>query len=370
MRLSTLVWRESWGRKTKLCISLAAIGLAVAGFVCVTVSLGSWERSIETQLQSLGPNAFLVPRKTSMSAFHRADFQEPQMPEYYISKLRRAGIIKPGFGAPALLFTTRLKSQKVVLRGWSEEFQLQGVPQVPRFAANEVVLGAEAAEGLGLHSGEALQIRGKSFQVKAVRPKFGSPLDVEILCHLSQLQQMLRAEDKFTMVELIVTTQSEIDRLSRELPTILPDLRLITRQAIIKTQLDTLSTARRYSFLLVGLIALAAGLGICLQTATNVRRRRREVGTLMAVGASMRQILWLFIHKAVLVGFAGGVGGYLLGTAAAALLGTLITEQPARASFGLLFNSLLIGVVLSSLAAAIPALHAARLDPVEALSEK
>ncbi len=84
----------------------------------------------------------------------------------------------------------------------------------------------------------------------------------------------------------------------------------------------------------------------------------------------MRQILWLFIHKAVLIGFAGAVGGYLLGTAAAALLGTLTTEQPARASFGLLFNSLLIGVLLSSLAAAIPALHAARLDPAEALSEK
>ncbi len=84
----------------------------------------------------------------------------------------------------------------------------------------------------------------------------------------------------------------------------------------------------------------------------------------------MRQILWLFIHKAVLIGFVGAVAGYLLGTAAAALLGTLTTEQPARASFGLLFNSLFIGVLLSSLAAAIPALYAARLDPAEALSEK
>jgi putative ABC transport system permease protein len=370
MRLSTIVRRELWRRKRSLYAGLAGIGLAVAGFVCVTATSASWARAIETQLQSIGPNAFLVPRGTSMTAFHRSDFSMPQMPEYYLAKLRRSGTLKQAQVAPALLFTTRLKGRKVVLRGWSQEAQLPGAAQMPPFASDEIVLGPEAAERLDLRPGDVLEIRGRSFRVRAVRPKLGAMSDLQVICDLRELQRMLGVQSKFTMLELIVTEQGGIDSLARELPTLLPDVRLITRRAIIKTQLDTLVTVRRYSFLLVGLIALAAAVGIALQTVTDVRHRRREIGTLMAVGASTRQILGMFVHKAVLIGMVGGASGYLVGAAVAALLGPRMTGLSVRPSFGLLLSSVIAGVLLSSLAAAVPAFSAARLNPAEALTEK
>ncbi|KKL61965.1 hypothetical protein LCGC14_2189980, partial [marine sediment metagenome] len=300
MRLSTIVWRELRRRKAKLCISLAAVALAVGGFVCVTTTSESWERAIQRQLQSVGPNVFLLPRAIPVSAFHRIEFSMPQMPEYYFTKLRREGILQQGLAAPTLLFTTRLKGRNVVLRGWSEEFPLVGAAPVPPFAPGEVVLGAEAAERLALGVGDVLAIKGRSLRVRAVRPKLGAASDKEVICDLRELQEMLGVKGRFTMIEVIVTDQGQSDRLARALPTLLPDVRRITRRAIIRTQWETFSTARRYSFLLVGLIALAAALGIALQTVTNVRERRREVGTLMAVGASTWQILGLFVHKALL----------------------------------------------------------------------
>lgn len=351
-------------------MGLAAVGLAVAGFVCITATTESWAIAIEAQLQSLGPTAFLVPRSTSIKAFHLADFGMPQMPEYYLAKLRRSGIIKKAQVAPTLLFTIRLKGQKVVLRGWSEDTQLQGAAKAPRITSDEIVLGADVAEQLALDPGDVVEIMGHSFRVRAVRPKLGALADMQVTCDLRELRRMLGVEHKLTMIELIVTDQTEMNRLARELPTLLPDVRLITRRAIIKTQLDTLATARQYSFLLVGLIVLAAALGIALQTVTNVRERRREIGTLMAVGASTWQILGMFVHKAAIIGMAGGTGGYLMGTAAAAMLGPRIIGLSVQPSFDLLFYSVIAGVLLSSLAAAIPALLAARLDPAEALTEK
>lgn len=370
MRLSTIVWREFWQRKKRLCVGLAAVALAVAGFVCITATTNAWARAIQTQLHSLGPTAFLVPRGASMKAFHLADFAMPQMPEYYLTKLRKSGIVKQGRAAPALLFTIRIKGEKVVLRGWSQETQLQGGPEVPRISSDEIVLGADVAEQLDLAPGGVLEIRGRSFRVKAVRPKLGALADTEIICDLRELQRTLGVKDRITMIELIVTDQAEINRLARELPTLLPEVRLITRRAIVKTQLDTLATARRYSFLLVAMIVLAAALGIALQTVTNVRERRREIGTLMAVGASTRQILGMFVQKAAIIGLAGGMGGYLIGTAAAAMLGPRIVGLSVSPSLDLLFYSVIAGVLLSSLAAAVPALAAARLDPAQALTEK
>ncbi len=85
-------------------MGLAAVGLAVAGFVCITATTESWASAIQTQLQSLGPTAFLVPRSTSIKAFHLADFGMPQMPEYYLAKLRRSELIKKGQVAPRSLF--------------------------------------------------------------------------------------------------------------------------------------------------------------------------------------------------------------------------------------------------------------------------
>ena len=351
-------------------MGLAAVGLAVAGFVCITATTESWASAIQTQLQSLGPTAFLVPRSTSIKAFHLADFGMPQMPEYYLAKLRRSELIKKGQVAPTLLFTSRLRGQKVLLRGWSEETRLQGPSKVPRLASDEILLGADVAEQLALDPGDVVEIRGHSFRVRAVRPRLGTLSDIEVTCDLRELQRMLGVEHKLTMIELIVTNQTEMNQLARELPTLLPEMRLITRRAIIKTQLDTFATARRYAFLLVGLIVLAAALGIALQTVTNVRERRREIGTLMAVGASTRQILGMFVHKAAIIGMAGGAGGYLMGTAAAAMLGPRIMGLSIRPSFDLLFYSVIAGVLLSSLAAAIPAFSAARLDPAEALTEK
>ncbi|KKK79085.1 hypothetical protein LCGC14_2837050, partial [marine sediment metagenome] len=60
----------------------------------------------------------------------------------------------------------------------------------------------------------------------------------------------------------------------------------------------------------------------------------------------------------------------LLADADVAFLGPLITGQRVVPSFDLLFHSIVAGVLLSGLAAAIPAFSAARLDPAETLAEK
>jgi putative ABC transport system permease protein len=99
----------------------------------------------------------------------------------------------------------------------------------------------------------------------------------------------------------------------------------------------------------------------------SIRERRAEVGLLRALGSSRRQILWLFLGEAVLLGLAGGFAGLVMGTGGAWLLGTLVPGLPVYIAWEYTLLALLTALSIGLLAGVLPALRAADLNPVEAL---
>jgi putative ABC transport system permease protein len=98
-----------------------------------------------------------------------------------------------------------------------------------------------------------------------------------------------------------------------------------------------------------------------------VRERTAEVGLLRALGAGRRQVLSLFLAEAVVLSLSGGFAGLLFGATVAWLLGEAVSQLPV--SFSTLFMGLALGlsVVIGLVAGILPAMSAAKLDPVEAL---
>jgi ABC-type antimicrobial peptide transport system permease subunit len=128
----------------------------------------------------------------------------------------------------------------------------------------------------------------------------------------------------------------------------------------------------------IGLIALTiAALGIANALLAAVRERRREIGVLKAIGARDRDVLRWFLAEALFSGVVGGVLGTAAGLAAVAATGTIVNNyllQQGLAGIDLGGVPLLtaaIGVggsaLLALLAAAWPALRAARLPAREAV---
>jgi putative ABC transport system permease protein len=115
--------------------------------------------------------------------------------------------------------------------------------------------------------------------------------------------------------------------------------------------------------------------------AIAVTQRRSEIGILRALGATRRQIRWLFLGESAVTGLIGSgfglVFGILIARAIAASIGSLITDvygvaqraDELATSPGLLALALAIGVATSVVAALIPARNAARVDPVKALQK-
>src|SRR5262249_25647682 len=130
------------------------------------------------------------------------------------------------------------------------------------------------------------------------------------------------------------------------------------------------------------LFALFIGMFIIYNAfAIAVTQRRSEIGILRALGATRRQIRWLFLGESAVTGLIGSVAGVVVGLVIArgiaSSIGTLISDvygvaqradEIATSPF-VLGLALVIGVATSMIAALIPSGQAARVDPVQALQK-
>ncbi len=116
------------------------------------------------------------------------------------------------------------------------------------------------------------------------------------------------------------------------------------------------------------LALIIGGLAVVNTMIMSVTERVREIGLKKAIGARTSHILREFLSEAALMGLIGGVVGFLLGWGMTALLdagdpsGGLFLVTPR-----LVVISLAFALALGAGAGLLPAVRAARLDPVTAL---
>ena len=118
-----------------------------------------------------------------------------------------------------------------------------------------------------------------------------------------------------------------------------------------------------------GLALLLAAFGLYSVLAYTVRRRVREIGIRMALGASVKDVLRIVALESL----RPTIAGIAVGLAGSFMLSTLLTKlvygiRPSDpATFGAVA---LILVVVSIVASVVPAWRATRVDPIQVLREE
>lgn len=130
---------------------------------------------------------------------------------------------------------------------------------------------------------------------------------------------------------------------------------------------------------LASVVALIVGIFLIYNTMSiSVVQRRRELGTLRALGATRRDVITLLTLEGGLLGFVGSCIGVVIGLGLARLMldgiertvNEMFMPVPTtqlHVSRALLFGAALVGVLATIMAAAFPARQAARSSPIETL---
>ena len=126
------------------------------------------------------------------------------------------------------------------------------------------------------------------------------------------------------------------------------------------------------TFFVVGLALSSVGLhvggiGVIAIMMISVTERTREIGVRKALGATKWTILWQFLVEAVTLTGIGASVGLALGILVAIGVRTAWPSIPATTSWGSVAAALGISAMTGILFGMLPAVRAARLDPVVAL---
>ena len=228
---------------------------------------------------------------------------------------------------------------------------------------DEALVGADLADAEQIEVGQEIEIEGETFTVSGILPATGTTDDGRVFAHLHRVQDMADVGPVVNVIEVMGCCEDAATTLVSELDALLPDARIVTISQIVETQVTVNRLMERLSYVIFAILMLIAGASIASVMFSNVAERRRELGTLMALGATPSMVSRMILLKASAIGLIGGGAGLLLGIVMALLVGPYLLSLQITPSSQAILVGVFVAMVVSLGASYLPARRAAHLDP-------
>ncbi|MFA6048487.1 MAG: ABC transporter permease [Candidatus Micrarchaeia archaeon] len=389
-------------RRTRTLLTMIGIFIGIAAVVSL-FSLGEGlQNAINSQFESLGSDKVIItPGSSFGTLLGGGSASAGMLVEKDLDTVRRtSGVARAagmGFRSGLVSFSGEAKNSLVL-----------GIPNDPEGKAvfqslasyqvsegrwpkeNEkyaIVIGYLLAHDTvhfkkTVSVGDKLKLMGKDFAVVGVIQRVGNKYDdTQMYVPMKTMQELYGSKDYY-MFFAQAAPGVDTERLGEELKRKLriergvkenyEDFMVQTPKQLQDSFNTVLSVVQAIVIAIASISLLVGGIGIMNTMYTSVLERTREIGTMKAIGARNGQIAAIFMIESGLLGLIGGavgaaigIGMSLLAQAGAQAAGVYLLEvriSPELVGFALLFS-----FVVGMLSGVLPALQAAKLNPVEAL---
>lgn len=235
---------------------------------------------------------------------------------------------------------------------------------------SEVILGSTVAYTLGLFPSNRIILNGQEFIVKAILEKNGTSEDDQVMMNLLEAQELLGLPNEITTIELAAdyTIGSE-DELLKQIRTILPDAKVTSLRKALLNRNEVINRLSYFGYCVSIFILLAGMLAAGLGMTTAVHERTREIGVFRAIGFRKSVIQKIIFLEGIMLSLVGGLVGFATGMfLARIIIPILSTIAPSVAwRFDILGISIVLSLIIGTIASVYPAKQAANLDPSDAL---
>ncbi|HEX5050634.1 MAG TPA: ABC transporter permease [Planctomycetota bacterium] len=252
-------------------------------------------------------------------------------------------------------------------------------PDDPRSARAFAVLGHKVwRELFGDRNplGEIVRIGGDRYRVLGVmEPKgqfLGFDLDDSVYVPVGRGLEMFDREGLME-IDVLFTSESVTDQVAAAVRRTLiarhgvEDCTVTAQQQMLDVLGSVLGVLTFAVAALGGISLVVGGVGILTIMSIALQERIAEIGLLRAIGATRTQLRWLFLGEAAALAAVGGTAGLVVGAGAAWLLGAFVPALPVAITPWQIVLAEAVSLAIGLIAGVLPALRAARLDPIEAL---
>ena len=232
--------------------------------------------------------------------------------------------------------------------------------------------------------GNTLEINSKKFEVVGIMEKSSNIIFNGIILMPNQdVKELLNIGDEYDLIVAKLQSSVEAEKVAEDIK---KDLRRDRHEKIgeetfsVETPLEAISAVNNIltavNAVVIGIAAISlivGGIGIANTMYTSVIERKKEIGTMKAIGAKNSDVLWIFLIESGLLGLAGGVIGALIGLGisfAVAEIANLFFGAELIAvslNYSLIGFSILFAFVIGVISGAIPSYQASKLKPADAL---
>jgi putative ABC transport system permease protein len=391
------------GRKLRTVLTAFAIVLGVAmvsGTYVLTDTINKAFDAIFSESYA-GTDAAITGKAPDIS-FEGTTANAPPVDESVLERVRELDGVEAAAGSIADETATKIVKEdgKAINTGGAPSFGIGLDPTQTQFnplelvegtwpsSADEVVIDAGTADRQDYAVGETIRIATlkpvQPFRVTGIA-RYGSVESLGTATFavftIPAAQELLDRKGQFDMISVAAKSGVTPEQLVKDIEPVLPEtaqVRTGVEQADEESsEISEFTSFFQYFLLSFAAVALFVGAFVIFNTMSiTVAQRTRELATLRTIGASRGQLRRAVLLEAFLIGLIAslvGLGlGILLAVGLNALFKALNLELPTTSmviASRTIIVALLVGVVVSVLAAFAPAMRATRVSPILAVRE-
>ncbi|MEW6663369.1 MAG: ABC transporter permease [Bacillota bacterium] len=380
MRLDSIAVNNLARRKMKTLFACLGLILAVGTVVTLHTVTSAIRVGLADAFDEIGANIIVVPADEQSIAYGGVVIPSPRgFTALTNDDVISINTIKDRDSiatvAPKVLAEVEVRGEPVMAVGVDFPYELrlkkwwkwQGERPV---GVDHLLVGSRVAEKFGLKPGDPLFIEGYPFQVTAVLEPQGTEEDGLIFMQLLKAQEIAGQDGRLNLIEVAAyCTTCPIEEIVEQISHSLPHARVTALAEAVEARRQVVDRFTLFAYTVSGVVVVIGSLMVLLTMLASVKERTKEIGVFRAIGYRKSHIFEIILTEAILLGLAGGILGYLLGMAAAQVLGPVLAQGPVTIPWQPLAGGItVIGATGLAVAASLyPAAQAANLDPAEAL---
>ena len=383
-----LVIKELLFRRVSSFVILLTVIVASTVSVAVYTLSKASENETRKIMREQGLNLYIFPKGTNLIDFFAVnDIQT--FPDSYVDTLAESktfdavrhltGMLQVKY--PDWIDPNGSRHQILVV-GYKDEAMQRYLPR-QQIMGYDVVPGTVHVGSLlskNIPEGESFRIKDKDgiereFKIAKRFEEGKGMLDQGAAFYLGDLQELLGMEGQINKIEALgcVCHDGRINNARQQVQEIFSDLEVTEIGSIADARENQRLMMNKYGSFLIPFVMLAALLISGFLFYSNVTARRYEIGILIATGKSKFFISLIILLKAFVLGVAGSIAGFFIGSLIAKYFGMEIfkfTAMSIKPLWPLLGYSIAIFPFLWMLSSWIPALLATQIDAARTLSQE
>lgn len=397
------ILKESWlsisGNKLRSFLTVLGIIIGVMAVVIMVAVGETVQQSITDQFSSLGTNTIVIRAGAARSGGVRMGNRQTLTlsDAEQIGKLPDVSAVTPAQTAGAQVIYGNQNWATSMVGVYPDYVTVQNIEMeygtffdqmAVKNASTYAVIGPTTAKELGMPEnpvGEIIRIQNTPFVIIGVTNEKGDSAmgsqDDMVIIPITTLKKRLqgsRFPEAVSMIAMKLYQDADNAVVTDQVTSLLRQRHKIKdgdendfQVTDMKQIMETMNTVTGYLKLLLVAIAavslLVGSIGIMNMMLVSVAERTREIGVRKAIGARERVIIIQFLSESVLISFIGSMFGLVIGVGLSQGVGRFILEYNVPFSIWPVILSVTVAIVVGLASGVMPAIKAAKLNPIDSL---